>query len=117
VVLHAKPPRGCKQRNRQGVPARSSNSRRHPRRERERWLLMASPSFKLAACQLIALYARRMQMELSFRDLKSHRYGQAFEDSLTRKGPRIEVLLLFSAPAAFATWSAWHAKRAVSTNG
>ena len=45
-----------------------------------------------------------MQVELSLRDLKSHRYGQAFEDSLTRKGPRIKVLLLLSALAAFATW-------------
>ena len=45
-----------------------------------------------------------MQIELSFRDLKSHRYGQGFEDSLTRKGARIEVLLLLSAMAAFASW-------------
>jgi len=45
-----------------------------------------------------------MQIELSFRDLKSHRYGQAFEDSLTHKGSRIEVLLLLSTLAAFATW-------------
>ncbi len=65
---------------------------------------MASPDIELDARQLIALYTRRMQIELSFRDLKSHRYGQAFEDSLTRKGPRIEVLLLLSALAAFATW-------------
>ena len=65
---------------------------------------MASPELKLSARQLVALYARRMQIESSFRDLKSHRYGQAFEDSLTRKGPRIEVLLLLSALAAFATW-------------
>lgn len=54
--------------------------------------------------QVVTLYARRMQIELSFRDLKSHRYGQAFEDSLTRKGARIEVLLLLSTLAAFATW-------------
>ncbi|WP_234001981.1 hypothetical protein [Xanthomonas campestris] len=27
-----------------------------------------------------------MQIELAFRDLKSHRYGQALEDSLTRRG-------------------------------
>ncbi len=44
-----------------------------------------------------------MQIELSFRDLKSHRYGQGFEDSLTRKGARIEVRSLLSAMAAFAT--------------
>ena len=51
---------------------------------------------------MVALYARRMQIELSFRDLKSHRYGHAFEDSLTRKGKRIEVLLLLHTMAAFA---------------
>jgi hypothetical protein len=53
---------------------------------------------------MVRIYARRMQIELSFRDLKSHRYGQGFEDSLTRKGKRIEVLLLSSAMAAFASW-------------
>ena len=45
-----------------------------------------------------------MQIEQSFRDLKSHRYGNAFEDSLTRKGPRIAILLLLHALAQFATW-------------
>ena len=104
VVLHAKPAKGRKHRNRQGVPARNSNSRKNAQRESEPWLLVASPSLALSARQLITLYGRRMQIELSFRDLKSHRYGQGFEDSLTRKGARIEVLLLLSAMAAFATW-------------
>lgn len=104
VVLHGKPPQGRKHCNRQGKPARNSNSRKNAKRESEPWLLMASPRLNLTARQLVALYAQRMQIELSFRDLKSHRYGQAFEDSLTRKGPRIEVLLLLSALAAFATW-------------
>ena len=104
VVLHAKPPKGRKHCNQQGVPARNSYSRQHAQREREPWWLMASPQIKLAAHQLVTLYARRMQIELSFRDLKSHRYGQAFEDSLTRKGERIEILLLLSALAGFTTW-------------
>lgn len=104
VVLHAKPSKGRKHRNQQGAPARNSNSRKNAKREREPWLLMASPGILLSAHQLVTLYARRMQIELSFRDLKSHRYGQAFEDSLTRKGARIEVLLLLSALSAFATW-------------
>jgi Transposase DDE domain len=55
---------------------------------------MDSPELPLTARQMVRIYARRMQIELSFRDLKSHRYGQGFEDSLTRKGERIEVLLL-----------------------
>lgn len=76
----------------------------HSDPEVEPWLLVASPSLALSAHQLITLYSRRMWIELSFRDLKSPRYGQAFEDSLTRNGVRIEVLLLLSAMAAFATW-------------
>lgn len=104
VVLHAKPPKGRKHHNRRGAPARDSNSRKNAQRESEPWLLIASPSLDLSTRQLVLLYARRMQIELSFRDLKSHRYGQGFEDSLTRKGARIEVLLLLSAMAAFASW-------------
>ncbi len=92
VVVHAKPPKGRKQRNRQGVPSRTKKSQQNAAREREPWLLVASPALShLSARQLVALYARRMQIELSFRDLKSHRYGHAFEDSLTRKGNRMEI--------------------------
>lgn len=105
MVLHAKPLKGRKQRTRHGVPARSAHSRKNARRQREPWLLLASPGLHaLSARQIVALYARRMQIELAFRDLKSHRYGQGFEDSLTRHGKRIEVLLLLSALAAFACW-------------
>lgn len=105
VVAYGKPPKGRKHRNQKGNPARSSGSRKNASREREPWLLVTSPTLKsLHARQIVALYARRMQIELSFRDLKSHRYGNAFEDSLTRRGKRIEILLLIHAMAAFATW-------------
>lgn len=104
VVLRAKPPKGRKHHNRRGAPARNSDSRKNAQRESEPWLLVASTSLTLSARQLITLYGWRMQIELSFRDLKSHRYGQGFEDSLTRKGARIETLLLLSAMAAFASW-------------
>ena len=54
----------------------------------------------------MSLYTRRMQIEQSFRDLKSHHYGSAFEDSLTRTGRRLQVLLLVHAIANFANWLA-----------
>jgi hypothetical protein len=104
MVIHAQRAKGRKHCNRYGVPARNSNSRTIAKREGEPWLLMASPALNLSARQLVTLYTRRMQIESSFRDLKSHRYGHAFEDSLTRKGNRIDVLLLLSAMVAFATW-------------
>jgi hypothetical protein len=105
MVVFGQPAKGRKQRNLKGHPARSKKSLQCSAREREPWLLVASPALNgLAAHQLVTLYKRRMQIEESFRDLKSHRYGQGFEDSLTRKGKRIEVLLLINAMAAFASW-------------
>jgi len=109
LVVYAKAAQGRKHRNRRDRTqvARSSASRKAAAREREPWLIVASPQLAhLSARQLVTLYTRRMQIELSFRDLKSHRYGQGFEDSLTRSGPRIEILLLVNALAAFASWLA-----------
>lgn len=106
VVLHHKPAKGRKHRTLKGDPVRSTQSRKSAARERDPWILVASPSLALTPRQLVALYARRMQIESSFRDLKSHRYGQGFQDSLTRVGKRIEILLLVNALAAFASWLA-----------
>ena len=76
-------------------------------REREPWLIVASPELEAPnARQLVNLYARRMQIELGFRDLKSHRYGQGMEDSLTRTGARLQMLLLVSTLASFVSWLA-----------
>ena len=105
VVVYGQPAKGRKERNLQGRPARRKKSLQCAARECEPWLLVASPALQdISAQQLVTLYKRRMQIEESFRDLKSHRYGQGFEDSLTRKGARIEVLLLINALAAFASW-------------
>ncbi len=106
LVVHGKPTRGRKHRTRQGQPARNSQSRKNAAREREPWLLIASPTRPLGATPIVASDAKRMQIQAAFRDLKSHRFGQGFEDSLTRKGPRISILRLVSTMAAFATWLA-----------
>lgn len=107
-VLFRKPAKGRKHwtHRQPATISHHSESRKAARREREPWLLLVSPTLTLNPRQLVKLYARRMQIELSFRDLKSHRYGQGFEDSLTRTGKRIEVLLLIHALAAFASWLA-----------
>lgn len=117
-VIHGKMPKGRKHRNRRQPRqvSASSSSRKAARREREPWLIVASPTLMLNARQLVKLYARRMQIELSFRDLKSHRYGQGFEDSLTRSGKRIEILLLVNALAAFACWLAGMAAEATGVS-
>lgn len=117
VVLHRKPAQGRKHLNLQGRPIRGKRSRKSAAGQREPWLLVASPGLDLNPRQIVALYARRMQIELSFRDLKSHRYGNAFEDSLTRSGQRIAILLLVHALANFASWLAGMACRATGLDG
>jgi hypothetical protein len=109
LVVYAKARQGRKNPNRRmtGRTSRSSMSLKASAREREPWLIMASPELEAPnARQLVKLYARRMQIELAFRDLKSHRYGQALEDSLTRQGARLQVLLLVSTLASFVSWLA-----------
>jgi hypothetical protein len=75
LIVHRKPARGRIDRTRTGQRARRHCSREIARRESEPWLLAASPGLRdLTASQIVAVYARRMQIEQSFRDLKSHRY-------------------------------------------
>jgi hypothetical protein len=105
MALVHKPAKERHAKTRHGQRARSSHSDKNAAREHEPWIIVASPAMAdLSARQMVKIYARRMQIELSFRDLKSHQYGQGFEDSLTRKGKRIEALLLLQALATFACW-------------
>ena len=113
LVLYAKAPQGRHHATLKGGKRRSKSSRQCARREAEPWLLAVSLSLRdLPVPQVVALYRRRMQIELGFRDLKSHRYGQAFEDSLTRKSERIDIPLLLHALAVFAAWLAGMAAEA-----
>lgn len=97
--------RGRKDVTRYGKRARNAYSRKIARREREPWLLAASLSLaEFSAAEIVACYGKRMQIEQSFRDLKSHRYGSAFEDTLTRDPKRLEMLLLIHMLATLAAW-------------
>jgi hypothetical protein len=62
-----------------GEPVRSAHSNKHAAREREPWLIASSCDLaEYSAKQIIAIYAKRMQIEEGFRDLKSTRYGLGF---------------------------------------
>lgn len=104
LVLHRKASRGRRDVTLTGQRARNRYSRKIAQRESEPWLLATSPELPLTPSQIAAIYARRMQIEQSFRDLKSHRYGVGFEDSLTRTGARLAALLLILALASFVAW-------------
>lgn len=88
-----------------GARARGHNSEQCARREREPWLLATSlPATSKLAKRVAALYSARMQIEESFRDVKSVRFGIGFELNLTRSKKRLQVLLLIAMIATFILW-------------
>jgi hypothetical protein len=105
LVLARRRCHGRHQHTRHGWRARGGHSEKMAARMKEPWLLAVSASLDtLSPARVVKLYARRMQIEQSFRDLKSHRYGCAFEDTLTRDPRRLEMLLLIHALASLAAW-------------
>jgi len=79
---------------------KSKRSLSNAAREREPWLLATSLASRKSnfAKRVVKIYRSRMQIEESFRDLKT---GLNFNESNTRKKSRIEVLLLISIIAQY----------------
>lgn len=85
-----------------GTKAQSAHSLKQARAQSEPWLLAVSPSLShLSAQAVVAVYAQRMQIEESFRDLKSERFGLGLHASGTKQAHRLCILLLIGALALF----------------
>lgn len=80
------------------VTARNARALRATRAHREPWFL--ATTLQSSAKQVVDIYAARMQIELTFRDLKSHRFGWGFEDARCRSTGRVAVQLLLAAVAS-----------------
>ena len=69
------------------------------------WLLATSlPHHRGAGARIKRIYAQRMQIEETIRDLKSHRFGFALRYARTKRAERLEALLLVAALASFLLW-------------
>jgi hypothetical protein len=85
-----------------GKRVHSSRSQKNARAQREPWLLAASPELNhLSAQAVVAVYAQRMQIEESFRDLKSEHFGMGFSAGRSKQKNRLGVLLLIASLASF----------------
>lgn len=103
-MYHAKP-KGRGQKNRFGKPSRATRSRRAAAVGKEPWLLATSlPLQSKLARKVVRLYAQRMQIEESFRDMKSTRFGLALELHLTYQVERLQVMLLIANLALLVAW-------------
>lgn len=88
-----------------GKPCRSRKSKRSQVAQTEPWLLAVSPSLEgISADQVVQLYAGRMQIEQTFRDLKNAQYGLGLSTSQTRAAVRLNALNLIGALLTYALW-------------
>lgn len=81
---------------------KGGNTADRQRGDAARQPLLLATSLSDRSRDVVAMYSMRMQIEETFRDLKSHRYGWSLEDVRCRTAPRIDVLLLVAALAAVA---------------
>jgi hypothetical protein len=81
------------------------NSQRACAHAREPWLLATSlPVEMWPAVRVVSAYKKRMQIEETFRDLKSHRWGYGLQYARSRSTERLEKLLLITTLAMVTTW-------------
>lgn len=105
LVVVRQPKRGRSKWTLTGERARSAHSKQHASRAGEPWLLVTSLSPRSArAKRVVSIYARRMQIEESFRDLKSERFGLGFQASRSKNTQRIAMLLLIALLALLVAW-------------
>jgi hypothetical protein len=93
--------RSRRARRRPKVTRRNLRASRAARAHREPWFL--ATSLKSKATRVARIYAARMQIELTFRDLKSHRFGWGFEDARCRSTSRIAIQILLATLASLIT--------------
>ena len=95
LVLVRHPPKGRSRRTKRGAPSRARSSLKAARGAREPWLLACAPSLAQSASDtMIKLYAKRMRIEQSFRDIKNERLGLGLSATRSGSGQRLEILLL-----------------------
>jgi hypothetical protein len=72
---------------------------------KEPWLLATNlPPQTFGAAKVVRLYAKRMQIEETFRDLKSPQYGMGLRHCKSRCPRRLDVLLLIAMLAEIVLW-------------
>jgi hypothetical protein len=79
-------------RPRSTVPLKAAKACREP--------LFLATTLSRPAKEIVAIYASRMQIELAFRDLKSHRFGWGFEDARCRSPMRIAIQIMLATLAS-----------------
>ena len=105
LVLYKGRPKGRVLRNKFGRPSCRNRAMRGQRANRDPLLLATSLSAaQFDALRIVRIYSSRMQIEESFRDLKSHQYGLNLRQARTYKTHRMSVLVAIATLSHFFSW-------------
>jgi len=105
LVIYKRPQKKRHHKTAFGTNARSKVSLTNSAAQIEPWLLACSPSLAgLSAKRIVNLYAGRMQIEQTFRDVKNPQWGMGLSESQTTHLRRLTILLLVGTLATFALW-------------
>ena len=100
LVLAKKPEtKHRRRRSRSGRIGRRKDDRQHAKAAREPWLLATSLTARPSV--VVAIFAWRMRIEETFRDVKNHRWGWSLRHCGSRTRRRLDALLLIGAIALF----------------
>lgn len=96
-VLYKQAAKGRHKVNRSGQRCHSKHSNANASMNTDPWLLVTSlPQTHHVAKKVVRIYQTRMQIEESFRDMKSHRFGLGFDVNLSKYKNRISILVLLT---------------------
>jgi len=105
LVLLKKKARGRHRKTVHGKATQSGHSLKQAKAQKEPWLLAVSPQLAaLSAQAIVTIYAGRMQIEQTFRDIKNPRWGLGLSASQTRQPRRLATLLRIGALTCYALW-------------
>ena len=101
LVLVKQKSKGRHAKNSDGSENRSKTSVKHSQGATEPWLLATNlPAHRTLSKQVVGIYRQRMQIEESFRDMKSTRFGLGFEQNKSIKTSRLTILVLLTTLAS-----------------
>lgn len=117
LVLLKSTPKGRHRLTKTRQRACNSRSKKNSQGQREPWLLAVSPQLaSISADEIANIYAGRMQIEQTFRDLKSTQWGMGLRNSQSRNIQRLAILHLIGALLTYALWLIGLAARANGYN-
>jgi hypothetical protein len=104
IITTRRNPAGRKQKLRRGKPTGRVGSNCYRNAAKEPWILATNLPQTFKATHIILLYSKRMQIEESFRDIRSHQFGLSGRYIRTTCIYRWGVKMLLAAIAQITCW-------------